>query len=1376
MKGALGPRRASDDEDVALGSDAASPDARVTELLDLYLVAARDGSPLDREAFLAAHPECSDALRVALVGFDFVRRAGDALSTSAARGHEALPSRTLGDFRLVREVGRGGMGVVYEAEQLSLGRRVALKVLPFAATLDERQLQRFKQEAQAAAHLHHTNIVPVYAVGTERGVHYYAMQLVAGRTLAEVIGELRAIAHSRPVSGRARPAARARPGRRLPRAPTKADRPAESSAEARALSPGGTTETTAYCRGVARLGVQAAEALDHAHENGVIHRDIKPANLMVDGRGHLWIADFGLARSRTDVNLTATGAIVGTLRYMSPEQALPRRVPLDHRTDVYSLGVTLLEALTLEPAFPGEEPHRVMQDIALRPPTRPHRLNRAVSTALETILLKAVEKDPELRYATAQEMADDLRRYLDDKPVLARRPPLLDRMTLWARRHRPAVVAAGAILAVAVAALAVSTWRIAGEKRRAEASLEDSRRSAARATASFEKALGAVDRMLTRVGAEELAGVPGLEPVRRKLLEDAVSFFQEFLRHDADDPRVQLDLARALTRLGALHSQLGSFATASQELDRARSLLLQIAPLDGPWSPAFDDIVHLETHRGAALEATDPVSSEATFEGAVALAERNVRERPDEAHGLSCLASTQAAFGASLARVGRYERAAGMLLAAEERQGALVARSPADPVLREGLVNTLKALADLSSSTEPAKAEAYVRKALTHCDAAATGPADSTSFGTRAWLYRKLGYVLLQAGRLEDAERALRTAFEARSRQETEFPHMPRYAADAADCLGALAGALHRLGRHQEGAALDADARSRFERFLERYRGVPELKATCARFIEYSAQERVESGRRGEAAAAFREAVDLRRELVEAAPGRAAPKDDLAATLCAMCAQLGDALTVEESARLAREGVGAAEEALALIGERPKYRHTLGWCWEVLALALDRAGDRSGADAAYRKSAGILRDLASRHPVGASERKELAETLVNWGDLLQGLGRLDEAEGVLSDARGILEGIAPASLRPSDVAENLAKALAAMASVANTRERSDLAEGYQRSCVEIRETLIAPPLRTHERRYALALASRNLGSLLRVNKKANESEASYCRSIEIGGELWRDDPTYLPAARVAANSCELLFKLLHYDLGRSEEAERWLRESVRFWTELATARPEPETRGGVTALRRVLASFLHKAGRGAEGEGESRALAALLRGWAEADPAAYGPPLGLVLTDIAVACSRSGKPLEEVKALEEAIQRHPLYFPAYGFLVSELSDLAAAGVRNPRRAVEVARTATEAVIEKAGAWNLLGMALVCDGQWKAGLAAYEKSRELGYQEDGSDWIYEALALARLGEMEAARDRYDRAVRSLVALKRSEEEHLARRRDETGALLGIPKAR
>jgi serine/threonine-protein kinase len=278
---------------------------------------------------------------------------------------------------------------VYEARQLSLGRRVALKVLPFAAALDPRQLQRFRVEAQAAAMLHHTHIVPVYSVGVERGVHYYAMQFIDGRSLAEVIRELRRLHGLTPKdhepAGSARStinlaaalasgepgAAASPPGEATPQ-PSIAKQSAamEPASPAPALSSGTSITGRAFFQAAARLGIQAAEALEYAHSLGVVHRDVKPANLLLDARGNLWVTDFGLAQVQAEggLTLTLTGDVLGTLRYMSPEQALGRRALVDHRSDIYSLGATLYELLTLHPAIEGTDRQEILRRIAFEEP------------------------------------------------------------------------------------------------------------------------------------------------------------------------------------------------------------------------------------------------------------------------------------------------------------------------------------------------------------------------------------------------------------------------------------------------------------------------------------------------------------------------------------------------------------------------------------------------------------------------------------------------------------------------------------------------------------------------------------------------------------------------------------------------------------------------------------------------------------------------------------------------------------------------------------------------------------------------------------------------------------------------------------------------
>jgi serine/threonine protein kinase/Flp pilus assembly protein TadD len=511
-------------DDQAAEQAPAAEDPRVLQAVEEFLAAQRAGRLPDRGEFLARHADIAPALAECLDGLDFIQAAAPRLQAPAG----AAPASPLGDFRLLRVVGRGGMGIVYEAEQVSLGRRVALKVLPFAAALDGRQLQRFKNEAHAAAQLHHSNIVPVYAVGCEHGMHFYAMQFIDGQTLARVIADLRRQAGRDPADPAASTGTDAAVADELASgrwAPPGAA--AETRAAASVTPPGGGPGFLfgpAYFRTVAQLGIQAAEALEHAHGLGVVHRDVKPANLMVDGRGHLWVTDFGLAQVQSDTRLTMTGDVLGTLRYMSPEQALGRREVIDHRTDLYALGATLYELLTLEPACDGTDRQELLRQIASEEPRPPRRLNKAVPAELETVVLKALEKGPAERYASAQDLADDLRRFLEDRPIRARRPSLPQRARKWARRHRPVVWSAAAVLALTATVLAGSIGWAMRDRGARRAAAEDKARAALEEAVNLKdeekwpEAQNAIRRaqgILAGVGAD-----PGLSEQVEELARD----------------------------------------------------------------------------------------------------------------------------------------------------------------------------------------------------------------------------------------------------------------------------------------------------------------------------------------------------------------------------------------------------------------------------------------------------------------------------------------------------------------------------------------------------------------------------------------------------------------------------------------------------------------------------------------------------------------------------------------------------------------------------------------------------------------------------------------------------------------------------------------
>jgi len=548
--------------------------ADLAEILDEYLVALEAGNPPDRDALLAQHPELAEELQAALLGVDFVYSAAPRLAPDEHA--DTLPGRSLGDYRLIRELGRGGMAVVYEAEQISLGRRVALKVLPFAAVLDPKQLQRFKNEALAAAHLHHAHIVPVYGVGCERGVHYYAMQYVEGQSLATAIRELKG--------------------------GEKGDEPKTP------ISSHGSNREPAYIRMAAALGIQAAEALDHAHQLGIVHRDVKPGNLLVDQVGTLWVTDFGVASSVANVGLTMTGELLGTIRYMSPEQALAKRAPIDHRTDVYSLGATLYELFTLEPAFPGDDPHVVIHDIATKEPVLPRRLNPAIPNDLETVLLKAMSKEPANRYATALEMAEDLTHFLENRPIDAKRPGLVRRASQWSRRHRTLVGATAALLLLSTAGLATGTALLWREQEQTKAAFGT-------AQANLLLALQALDQIYM----DEAEGHPKVrEGLPKDLLQKGLGFYEKFVKENAHNERLVSLIGTAYQRAGLIFRALGEEERAVESLEAA------IAAYDR--ALAMDPRNTLAHHnRGVAL------SDLGRFEEALAAYDRTLEIDPRDA-------------------------------------------------------------------------------------------------------------------------------------------------------------------------------------------------------------------------------------------------------------------------------------------------------------------------------------------------------------------------------------------------------------------------------------------------------------------------------------------------------------------------------------------------------------------------------------------------------------------------------------------------------------------------------------------------------------------------------------------------------------------------
>ena len=561
----------------------------------------------------------------------------------------------LGDFVLIREIGSGGMGIVFEAEQESLGRSVAIKVLPQHSLLDPDHLRRFRLEAQIAAGLLQTNIVPVFGVGEHEGFHYIVMQLIPGVGLDKIIARL--------VSG-------------TPDEEMGAD--GEDSAETgphdagaglfmrhmrfvgNRLRPIGAP----YWKSVARAGLQAARALQYAHSRDTLHRDIKPANLLVDGSGTVWVTDFGVAKVMQDNDVTRTGDVVGTLRYMAPERFHGRT---DARSDIYSLGLTLYELLTLKPAFDAKDQSSLILHITQDEPAAPRKTDPGIPRDLDTIVLKAIARNPEHRYRSAGALADDLESFLDDMPIQARPITSIERFFRWCRRNP---VVAGLASAVSFLLLLTAVVALVGYLQTREASIlatkalkgEKDQRRKAESTSLL--ALEVLDRIYAQfapkgfsASMESTVGPGGSDDVEIQihpvvsretavLLESLLVFYDRLAEQGSGKVTLRQEAAVAYQRVGSIHRHLGHFDLARDAYRQALEMELALEE-DG-----FSDkkskrkiaLLHNELGTISRLESR-PDEAYESHRKALVLLESTLTDCPDDPNILFDLARTRFLLG-----------------------------------------------------------------------------------------------------------------------------------------------------------------------------------------------------------------------------------------------------------------------------------------------------------------------------------------------------------------------------------------------------------------------------------------------------------------------------------------------------------------------------------------------------------------------------------------------------------------------------------------------------------------------------------------------------------------------------------------------------------
>jgi len=912
------------------------------------------------------HPELADEIRGLFPTIVAMERLKKHKSHSGDRpiALHVDKLQQLGDFRIVREIGRGGMGIVYEAEQQSLGRSVAVKVFAQQALPDSKHLRRFQREARTAASLHHTNIVPVFGVGQQDDLHYYVMQVIDGTSLDRVITHLRT-SHSHNAAPTVRggvdagswnddtpPVARGGEGS----SPTAAAHDSSNDLPAEQATPpsnndSDTTETVDQVRGistddlasrqtdprrnlqgtrsywqcVARIGIQAAEALSYAHTQGTFHRDIKPSNLLLDARGTIWVTDFGLAKAVAQDNLSQSGDVVGTLRYMPPEQL---HGSCDARSDICGLGLTLYELLTLQPAFDDADPRRLIRRITQGAPTPPRKLQPDVPRDLETIVVKAVAPDPNHRYQTASELADDLRRFLEDRPIRARQINVVERLARWSRRN-PAVASLSAVLLLVIlTAFGAISWKwneAEIEKRVAQAENQ-------RAEANLSLALDSMDQFLARFTSTWMAH-PTEPPDEKEateiefhaavsentaaILQDALMFYDHFAEQNVGNPRLLRDTATAYRRVGEIHQRLGQYEKAEQ-----------------------------------------------AYRQAVEILKKQAMEYPDDATLARDIAATLNDLGIASQTVRRGDEAKRCFDQAREILSNQLSRSPDSPDCRHELARTHNNLAAMqwrtrrrNEATENHRRALEILKGLVE-----QHPNNPAYRHTQAVAYRS--YFPFGAFRASADET---TQFRAQAISLLEdlvrdFPNVPDYQCELSEMLAMSISRFGDTETPDEAEALLRRAVDLARQLKDQFPTIPRYRAALSRASQQYGTLLRETDRPVEAEPYHREAVDLHEALAEEFPSIGMYQFYLSMSYDSHAKTLRDLGRLSEL-RDAQEKIIARQEAYS--ASKPDMGFAQGMLvrrYESLAETLRLLGEDEEAEKVAQKAKKLRDELRARYP------------------------------------------------------------------------------------------------------------------------------------------------------------------------------------------------------------------------------------------------------------------------------------------------------------------------------------------------------------------------------------------------------------------------------
>jgi tetratricopeptide (TPR) repeat protein/predicted Ser/Thr protein kinase len=965
--------------------------------------------------------------------------ATQAAGASPAPAAAALPA--IPGYEVLGVLGRGGMGVVYQARQTALRRLVALKMILAGGHATDEQRARFRTEAEAAARLQNPNVVQIHEVGEHDGLPFFSLEFVDGGSLAK----------------------------RLDGTPWPP-------------------------RQAAQLVEVLARAVHAAHQRGIVHRDLKPANVLLTADGTPKVTDFGLAKVLdATAGPTNTGAVLGTPSYMAPEQAGGYPHPTGPATDVYALGAVLYELLTGRPPFKGETPLATVAQVVGKEPVPPRALQPGVPRDLDTVCLKCLQKEPAKRYASAEALADDLRRFVAGQPILARPVGPLGRLGRWARRQPVVAGLLGALLLALVLGLSgvsLLWWR-------AETHLREAQRQHERAEDSFRDARTAVEQMLTEVGEERLKGLPEMDPVRRSLLERAAAFYEKFLRERGDDPAVREEAARAYMRVGLINGQLGRAPEAEAAYQQALTL-------------------------GASLMA----------------------EAPQEPRYRRMMATTYSTgLGALHGGNQRYDEAEKSLLAAVPLLDGLVADFPDSAEYQEDLADCYNNLGVTYYDTHRLdQAETTLGKAQALYAQLAGANASKTGYRHRlAGSYNNLGMVYRDSNRLEQAEKAFREALTVSRALVEHDDRNPEYQYTQGRCCQNLGWLyLHHMGRPSKAQAAYEEGVQVWERLVRQHPAFVEYQSALAQTYGWLANIYGQQGLSAKAEGAYARLLEVAEPLVRLRPDVPKYRDDLADAYHHLGWHHHNAGRLDKAEAYYDKALPFRRE-LAQDLRIFKYQAGLGQVLHERGMLYAAQGRFKESEEAYQEAIQVRERLAQPPPADPPLLEGLAWSYHNLGNTFEATGQREKAEEVRAKALAIREDLARQNPKVLRYAVGLASSCVNTGKrLARTGKPRDALAWYERGIGLVEDVLRQEPGHLEAKEWLSACQAARAAALETLGQR-RQAEECYQQALKFWQELAAAEPDEPDYQSGLAETYDGLARLL---MQRGERARATLAAST----------------------------------------------------------------------------------------------------------------------------------------------------------------------------------------------------------------------------------------